>query len=88
MQAEPWIEFWDHLHLRYVQFSGVGLSPDSPDDVVWQTCQDHDLILVTDNRNRDGPDSQENYSNVFPRPQAAFPRNSATLVLSFNSSRR
>ena len=58
-QGEAWKEFWDHLQLRYVQFSDVGLTAGSPDDVVWQTCQNHELVLVTDNRNLDGPDSLE-----------------------------
>ena len=59
MQREAWKEFWDHLQLHYLRFSDVGLTSDSSDDVVWQTCQDHELILITDNRNLDGPDSLE-----------------------------
>jgi hypothetical protein len=55
----PWKEFWDHLQLKYVHFADVGLALDSPDALVWQTCQDRELILITDNRNLDGPDSLE-----------------------------
>ena len=39
MQSEPWKLFWDHLRLRYVRFAEVGLSPASPDSLVWETCQ-------------------------------------------------
>ncbi len=59
MQSEPWKVFWDHLHLDYFHFADVGLALDSPDAVVWQTCQERELILLTDNRNLDGADSLE-----------------------------
>lgn len=59
MQAEPWKVFWDHFQLRYVRFPDVGLAPESPDILVWQTCQQMELLLLTDNRNQDVPDSLE-----------------------------
>lgn len=59
MQAEPWRLFWDHLQLRYVHFTDVGLAPDALDSLVWNTCQTEELILVTDNRNRKDADSLE-----------------------------
>lgn len=37
----------------------MGLAEHSPDVVVWQTCQAHHVVLVTGNRNNDGPDSLE-----------------------------
>ncbi len=59
MQHEPWKFFWDHLQLRYVQFLDFGLSVDSADELVWQTCQKNDLYLITDNRNKKAADSLE-----------------------------
>jgi hypothetical protein len=59
MQAEPWKLFWDHLHLRYLHFAEIGLDPQAQDSLVWETCQKEALILVTDNRNKDDPDSLE-----------------------------
>ena len=59
MQAEPWRLFWEHLQLRHVHFTDVGLAPDALDSLVWDTCQKEELILVTDNRNRKGSDSLE-----------------------------
>jgi hypothetical protein len=59
MQLEPWKLFWDHLHLRYVHFADVGLGASSPDSLVWQTCQQQGLYLITDNRNKKDPDSLE-----------------------------
>lgn len=35
----------------------AGLKPDSSDRDVWQFCQSHNLLLLTGNRNMDGPDS-------------------------------
>ena len=60
MQAEPWREFWDYLHLRCVTFAEAGLDPTDSDAVIWQRCQDLGILLITDNRNDDGPDSLEN----------------------------
>jgi predicted nuclease of predicted toxin-antitoxin system len=59
MQEEPWKLFWNHLGLRYVQFSDVGLALNAPDSVIWHTCQQNDLYLITDNRNKDLADSLE-----------------------------
>ena len=59
MKAEPWKEFWDHLQLEYFQFRDVGLVRESPDSLIWETCQRLELILLTDNRNDDDPDSLE-----------------------------
>jgi hypothetical protein len=59
MQAEPWRLFWDHLQLRYFHFADVGLVRDSADSLVWEKCQQHELVLLTENRNMDHPDSLE-----------------------------
>ena len=57
MQAEPWLEFWNHLKLSYCSFSDVGLNPTDSDVVIWHRCQELWLFLLTNNRNDDGPDS-------------------------------
>jgi hypothetical protein len=59
MQAEPWIEFWTALGLIHKRFEDVGLSPTSSDLEIWRTCQRHQLILITDNRNHESPESLE-----------------------------
>jgi hypothetical protein len=59
IQAEPWKLFWDYLSVKYLHFSDIALLPSSPDSVVWQTCQDGELVLITDNRNQHGTDSLE-----------------------------
>ena len=59
MQAEPWKLFWDHLQLQYSHFADVGLAPDALDSLVWETCQQRELVLVTENRNKSDADSLE-----------------------------
>jgi hypothetical protein len=59
MQAEPWTEFWGALGLVLMRFEDVGLLPTSSDLEIWRTCQAEQLILITDNRNQDAPDSLE-----------------------------
>jgi hypothetical protein len=59
MQAESWREFWDFLELRLVSFQDVGLDLDDTDATVWLRCQQEGIVLLTNNRNDDGPDSLE-----------------------------
>ena len=59
MQREPWTAFWEDLGLILYRFEDVGLTPTSTDLEIWQRCQTEQLILITDNRNEDSPDSLE-----------------------------
>lgn len=57
MRAEPWAEFWQALGLVLRRFDDLGLSPSASDREIWQRCQAERLVLVTDNRNDDSPES-------------------------------
>jgi len=59
LQSNYWREIWDSLGLAVETFDTLGLSRDAPDSVVWQTCQQHQVFLVTGNRNQEGPESLE-----------------------------
>jgi hypothetical protein len=59
LEGEDWREFWSSLNLAVLTFQDVNLSQQTPDAVIWQTCQQEQLILVTANRNADGADSLE-----------------------------
>lgn len=59
MQSEQWVEFWNHLGLALFHFDDVGLTPTSSDLEIWQRCQAEQLVLITNNRNEDSPDSLE-----------------------------
>ena len=59
MEAEPWTEFWRDLNLRVFQLEDLGLDAAAADTDVWMRCQAEELVLITGNRNRSGPDSLE-----------------------------
>ncbi|MFO0969751.1 MAG: DUF5615 family PIN-like protein [Gemmataceae bacterium] len=59
MQSGSWAEIWSGLGLALKHFRDVGLSRGSSDVEIWRTCQTQNLLLVTDNRNYDSPDSME-----------------------------
>jgi hypothetical protein len=58
-QADPWREFADELGLKLFLFRDVGLESTARDVEVWELCQREGFVLVTANRNDDGPDSLE-----------------------------
>ena len=57
MQAEPWTEFWHDLGLTLRRFEDIGLSETAKDVEIWHRCQEHELVLITDNRNEEAADS-------------------------------
>src|SRR5438094_306141 len=59
MQIEPWSDFWQGLGLVLRHFEDVGLTAGSTDLEIWRRCQAEQLILITDNRNCESPQSLE-----------------------------
>jgi hypothetical protein len=59
LQAPPWTSIWHELGFPVLRFADVGLPADALDSLVWDTCQRLGLVLLTDNRNQDDPDSLE-----------------------------
>jgi hypothetical protein len=57
--SEAWRGFWADVNLPLVTLRDLGLAPNTSDAVVWQVCQKEQLVLLTGNRNADGPDSLE-----------------------------
>ena len=57
--SEYWRDIWQGLDLAVESFQGLGLSLDASDAAIWRTCQREQLVLLTGNRNKDGPDSLE-----------------------------
>jgi hypothetical protein len=58
-EAEPWRDIWKELGLTVESFSSIGLSSDVSDSTLWFACQAREIVLITANRNDDGPDSLE-----------------------------
>ncbi len=57
--SDTWRDLWDPLGLQVFDFGALGLSDRSPDSLIWRTCQREQLVLITANRNEEGPDSLE-----------------------------
>jgi hypothetical protein len=51
------LETWLALGIGLFDFAELGLEPSASDRVVWMTCQERRFVLLTGNRNREGPDS-------------------------------
>lgn len=72
LQSDAWRELWEELAFETLFFRDVGLEQADPDDVIWRICQHEELVLVTANRNNEGPVSleatirNENTSNSLP----------------------
>jgi hypothetical protein len=54
-----WRDLWTDLGLSAVRFPDVGLPHNGSDAIIWRTCHRGELVLITGNRNHDGPDSLE-----------------------------
>ena len=50
-------EVWEFLGLAQVSFADLGLPPDASDRAVWEACQREHVVLLTANRNDEGPES-------------------------------
>jgi hypothetical protein len=59
LTSPDWFDWWVDVGCKVETFASLGLSASSSDDVVWETCQARQAVLVTGNRNKDGPDSLE-----------------------------
>jgi hypothetical protein len=57
--SPAWREFWDYLAIQEFSFEELGLTIQSPDSLVWRACQDNEIVLITGNRNKRGPNSLE-----------------------------
>ena len=58
-QMPPWVDLWRELECVLCTFEEFDLSATASDAVIWQTCQDHGILLLTGNRNAESPESLE-----------------------------
>jgi hypothetical protein len=59
LESDFWYDLWHGFDLVIESFAALGLHPETADRIVWERCQEEGLILLTGNRNDDGPDSLE-----------------------------
>jgi Domain of unknown function (DUF5615) len=50
-------EVWEFLCLAQVSLADLGLPPNASDREVWEVCQREQVVLLTANRNDEGPES-------------------------------
>lgn len=58
-QSAAWVEVWRDLDCVLCTFEDFNLPGDASDARIWATCQAHEVLLITGNRNAEGPDSLE-----------------------------
>ena len=63
-QAPPWVEFWRDWTVVLCTFEDFDLAANATDATVWQVCQDNEVVLITGNRNDEGPDSLKPRSGI------------------------
>jgi hypothetical protein len=59
LTSKDWKGLWEPLNLPLFSFQELNLAPDIGDDSLWEICQKEELVLITGNRNQDGPTSLE-----------------------------
>ena len=57
LETGEWAEFWASLGVGFTTFERIGIPTELPDRDLWHLCQRHGYLLITANRNGDGPDS-------------------------------
>jgi hypothetical protein len=57
LASERWRDLWQAVGCVVRTFEEFNLAQDASDRTVWQTCQARQILLITGNRNADGPDS-------------------------------
>ena len=58
-QAPPWVDLWHELECMLCTFADFDLTEAATDAEIWQVCQDNDILMITGNRNAEGPESLE-----------------------------
>lgn len=54
-----WHTLWTELAVCVESFASLGVPTNTPDASLWQLCQTRQIILITGNRNEEGPASLE-----------------------------
>src|SRR5262245_22413036 len=66
--SDAWRDFWVSLNLSVTTFADLSVEPNIADAALWHLCQQEQIILITGNRNKDGPDSLEATIQAFNTP--------------------
>lgn len=58
-RQSAWKDIWNDLEIELYTFAELALEPDATDADIWSACQKNNIVLLTGNRNAEGPDSLE-----------------------------
>jgi hypothetical protein len=59
LMSDEWHPLWTEMGYTVVSFDSLGIPANTPDVELWQLCQARQIVLITGNRNKDGPRSLE-----------------------------
>jgi len=68
--SDDWRDFWLHLGYDIDSFESLEIATDIADVDLWRLCQERDIILITGNRNKEGPESLEATIEQFVTPES------------------
>jgi hypothetical protein len=57
--STAWASLWESLEREVESFARLGIPYETSDRELWQLCQQRDIVLITANRNDEGPNSLE-----------------------------
>ncbi len=70
VEGPTWREVWAALEVEVVTFASLGLARDVADATLWHECQRQQVVLITGNRNAEGPESLEATIRAFNTPDS------------------
>ncbi len=59
LTSAEWDALWTELAVRVESVASLSVPPNTTDADLWQPCQTQQIILITSNRNEEGPTSLE-----------------------------
>lgn len=70
LMSEAWLEFWLELGYQIASFASLGIATNIADIALWRLCQERDIVLITGNRNKEGPASLETTIEQLATPES------------------
>ena len=68
LTSEVWGAIWNELGFHIESFESLRLPYNTPDSELWHLCQARQIVLLTANRNKAGPDALESVIQQFNEP--------------------
>jgi hypothetical protein len=59
LTSAEWHILWSELAVQVASFASLSVPTNTPDTALWQLCQTRQILLITGNRNAEGPESLE-----------------------------